>query len=95
MFTWDSWVILKGSPNKDTAYKLLDFMGDAERQAQQLRLMANGTSNKKAVSLVSKEVAAELPSDPANHAAGFEVSAAFWLDNLDKLNERFTKWAAQ
>jgi len=95
MFTWDSWVILKGSPNKDAAYKLLDFMGDAERQAQQLRLMANGTSNKKAVSLVSKEVAADLPSNPENHAGSFEVNANFWLDNLDKLTERYTKWAAQ
>jgi len=95
MFTWDSWVILKGSPNKDAAYKLLDFMGNAERQAQQLRLMANGTSNKQAVSLVSKDIAAELPSAPENHSGAFEVNAAFWLDNLDKLNERFTKWAAQ
>ena len=95
MFTWDSWVILKGSPNKEAAYKLLDFMGDAERQAQQLGLMANGTSNKKAVSLVSNEVAAELPSNPKNHAGSFEVNANFWLDNLDKLTERYTKWAAQ
>jgi putative spermidine/putrescine transport system substrate-binding protein len=95
MYTWDSWVILKGSPNKDAAYKLLDFMGNDERQAKQLRILANGTSNKKAVSLVSKEVAAGLPSAPDNIANAFEVNATFWLDNLDKLNERFTKWAAQ
>jgi len=25
LFTLDSWVILKGSPNKDAAYKFLDF----------------------------------------------------------------------
>ena len=95
MYTWDSWVILKGSPNKDAAYKLLDFMGNAERQAQQLKILANGTSNRRAVSLVSNEVAAELPSAPANTAGAFELNAAFWLENLDKLNERFTKWAAQ
>jgi putative spermidine/putrescine transport system substrate-binding protein len=95
LYTWDSWVILKGSPNVENAYKLLDFMSDAKRQAKQMGLLANGTSNKHAVSLLSKSVAADLPSAPDNIQNAMEVSARFWLDNFDKLNERFTRWAAQ
>ncbi|RDV03240.1 ABC transporter substrate-binding protein [Undibacter mobilis] len=95
MFTWDSWVILKGSPNKDAAYKLLAFMADASRQAHQMTMLANGTSTKQSIAMTPKDIAADLPSAPDNSAHAFEVSATFWLDNFDKLSDRFTKWVAQ
>jgi putative spermidine/putrescine transport system substrate-binding protein len=95
LYTWDSWVILKGSPSMASAYKLLEFMGSATRQAEQLKILANGTSNKQAISLVDRETAAALPSEPDNAAQAIEINADFWLENLDKLNDRFTKWAAQ
>jgi len=95
MFTWDSWVILKGSPNVDAAYKLLSYMKDASQQAKQMTMLANGTSNKESITKVDAKVAADLPSAPANSAHAMEVSAQFWLDNFDKLSDRFTKWVAQ
>jgi putative spermidine/putrescine transport system substrate-binding protein len=95
MFTWDSWVILKGSPNTASAYKLLEYLGNAPRQAEQLKLLANGLSNKQTVSLAEKALLADLPSAPENAANAIEISATFWLDNFDKLSDRFTKWAAQ
>ena len=95
MFGWDSWVILKGSPNVDSAYKLLDFMSDPRRQAGQMKLLANGTSNKQSIALTDKSDLVELPSAPDHLAHEFEINAQFWLDNFDKLNERFTKWVSQ
>jgi putative spermidine/putrescine transport system substrate-binding protein len=95
LYTWDSWVILKGSPNAANAYKFLEFMGSAPRQAEQLKILANGLSNKQAVSLVDSETASNLPSAPANVAHAMEIDAGFWLENFDKLSDRFTKWVAQ
>ena len=66
MYTWDSWVILKGSPNVDSAYKLLNYMGDASRQAKQMTMLANGTSNKQSIAKLDAKVGADLPSAPAN-----------------------------
>jgi putative spermidine/putrescine transport system substrate-binding protein len=95
LYTWDSWVILKGSPNAASAYKLLEFLSNAPRQAEQLKMLANGLSNKQTASIADKAVLADLPSAPANVANAMEISATFWLDNFDKLSDRFTKWVAQ
>jgi putative spermidine/putrescine transport system substrate-binding protein len=95
LFTWDSWVILKGSPNTASAYKLLDFMADAHRQAEQLKLLSNGLSNKQTAALADKSILADLPSAPDNIANAIEVDAKFWLNNFDKLSGRFTKWVSQ
>lgn len=95
LYTWDSWVILKGAANKDAAYRLLNYMSDAGRQSEQLKILANGLPNKKAVTLVDKTVLDDLPSAPQNIANAMEINATFWLDNFDKLSDRFTKWAAK
>ncbi len=46
LFTIDSWVILKGSPNVEAAHKFLNFVGKAENQAKLSEGIAYGTSNK-------------------------------------------------
>jgi putative spermidine/putrescine transport system substrate-binding protein len=95
LFTVDSWVILKGSPNKDAAYKLLDFMSDPQRQANFVKDVANGMSNKATASLLDKDALADLPTAPQNFVNVLEINVPFWLENYDKLNDLYTKWAAQ
>ncbi|MGQ9365003.1 ABC transporter substrate-binding protein [Azospirillum sp. ST 5-10] len=95
LYTLDSWVILKDSPNVDAAYKFLDFVGKAENQAKLSQNIAYGTSNKKAADLVPPAVLADLPTAPANMANSIEISTTFWLENIDRLTERFNKWAAK
>jgi putative spermidine/putrescine transport system substrate-binding protein len=95
LFTSDSWVILKGSPNIEAAYKLLDFMSDPERQKEIAIAVTTGMSNKKTAALIPKEVLANLPTAPENLAHALEINVPFWLENYDKLNDRYTKWAAQ
>ncbi|MDR3518055.1 MAG: ABC transporter substrate-binding protein [Azospirillaceae bacterium] len=95
LYTLDSWVILKGSPNKDSALKLLDFIGEPERQAQLPKYIAYGVSNAKATPLIDPALLPMLPTNPANLDNEVQLNAAFWLENIDRLNERFNSWAAK
>jgi putative spermidine/putrescine transport system substrate-binding protein len=94
MFTIDSWVILKGSPNKDNAYKLIDFLGQAENQAKLPLRIAYGVTNRDANKSIPPERLKDLPTAPDNFKTAIEISDEFWLENIDRLNERFNKWAA-
>jgi putative spermidine/putrescine transport system substrate-binding protein len=95
LYTIDSWVILKGSPNKDSAYKFLDFVGKAENQAKLPEFITYGVTNKKASDLISAKAMPELPTNPKNLEHATELNAQFWIDNIDRLTERFSKWAAK
>jgi putative spermidine/putrescine transport system substrate-binding protein len=95
LFGIDSWVILKGTPNLDAAYKFLDFIGDAHRQAKMSDIAPMGMSNKATNGLVDKAVLSEMPTAPENFAHSVAINVPFWIENFDKLNDRYTKWAAQ
>jgi putative spermidine/putrescine transport system substrate-binding protein len=95
LYTIDSWVILKGSPNKDAAYKFLDFAGKAENQAKLAEHIAYGVSAVGAPALTDAKYLPDLPTNPVNMANAVEINTAFWLENLDRLNERFNKWVAK
>ena len=47
----------------------------------------------KAAPLVDKSLTAELPTNPAILKQAFAENPKFWIDNGDKLAERWTKWA--
>lgn len=95
LYTVDSWVILKNSPNKDAALKFLDFVGKAENQAKLSQGIAYGTSNKGAAALVPAAVLADLPTSADNMKSAIQIDTSFWLENIDRLTERFNKWAAR
>jgi putative spermidine/putrescine transport system substrate-binding protein len=94
LFTVDSWVILKTSPNKDEAYKLLNLMGRPENQAKIPEAIAYGVTNKEAASKIDPKRLADLPISPDNFAKATKISDKFWLENIDRLTERFNTWAA-
>lgn len=93
LFTLDSWVILKGSPNIDAAYTLIDFMGQAENQAKLPLAIAYGVTNPGANASIPPERLAELPTAEANFKDAVQISSEFWIENIDRLTERFNAWA--
>jgi putative spermidine/putrescine transport system substrate-binding protein len=95
LFTIDSWVILKGSANQDAAYKFLDFAGKPENQKNLPGYVAYGVTNVAATSLVDPKLLPVLPTAPQNMANVQPIDDQFWLENLDRINERFNKWAAK
>jgi putative spermidine/putrescine transport system substrate-binding protein len=94
LYTLDSWVILKTSPNVDQAYKYLDYVGKAENQAKLPEAIAYGVTNKASTPLIDKARLPDLPTAPENFSNVIHISDPFWLENIDKLNERFNTWAA-
>jgi len=87
-------VILKGTPNLDASYKLIDYMGQAKNQAKLPEAIAYGVTAKGANALIPKARLADLPTSEENIAHAVQIDTAFWMENIDRLTERFNQWAA-
>lgn len=94
LYTVDSEVILKGSPNQKQAYAFLNYIGKPEVQIKLSPFIAYGPTSKRATDLVDPKRRGDLPTAPENMKNALKIDAAFWLENNDRLNERFNKWAA-
>jgi putative spermidine/putrescine transport system substrate-binding protein len=94
LFTIDSWVILAGSENLEQAYTFLDYVGKPEVQARLPAKIAYGVPAKGVNALIDAERVKDLPTADENIANAREISTSFWLENVDRLTERFNKWAA-
>jgi len=95
LYTIDSWVIMKGSPNKAKAEQFLAFVSDPQNQKNLPPKIPYGVTNAAATALVDKSVLPDLPTNPVNLNASLYLNDKFWLENLDKLNQRFNAWLAK
>ncbi|KAA2214841.1 ABC transporter substrate-binding protein [Teichococcus oryzae] len=95
LFTLDSWVVMKGTPNKDKALQFINFVTQPARQAELPQRIPYGPTVKGAQDGLPPAVLANLPTAPANAEGALQLSDQFWLDNLDKLNQRFNTWVAR
>lgn len=95
VYAIDYFVILKGSPNKDKAMKLLEFMTQPAVQKDFPALANQGITTVAANKEIDKAVSANLPTDPENRAHALSLDVNFWVDNTDQLTQRFNAWAAQ
>jgi putative spermidine/putrescine transport system substrate-binding protein len=95
MYAIDSWVILKGSENKDAAQDFIAFASQAENQAKLPLLVDYGIPNMKAAATIPPEVDANLPTNPENMKDAVALNVDFWIDNSEALTARFNAWLAQ
>jgi putative spermidine/putrescine transport system substrate-binding protein len=95
LYTVDSWVIMKGSPNKADAEKYLAFVNDPNNQKNLPTKIAYGVTTKAATAMIDAKTLANLPTAPANFKGSLFLNDKFWLENLDKLNQRFNAWVAK
>lgn len=93
--TTDSWVILSTTPNAEQAYGMLKFMTNPDIQAELSSFQPIGVTVKSAVDKVEPTTAPYLPTFPDNMKNVLTLNAAFWIDNIDTLTERWTAWAGQ
>ena len=94
LYTVQSWIIMKGSPNLADALKLLAFAGDPARQAGFASAVPYGPTAKGATDQMATNALAVSPTAPANLQNALQVDEQFWRDNGDKLNQRFDAWLA-
>jgi putative spermidine/putrescine transport system substrate-binding protein len=95
LYTIDSWVVMKGSPNKADADKFLAFVNDPAYQKNLPTKIAYGVTTNAAIAMIDPKVHANLPTAPDNFKGSLYISDKFWLENLDKLNQRFNAWLAK
>ncbi|MBE9604209.1 ABC transporter substrate-binding protein [Acetobacteraceae bacterium H6797] len=95
LYTLDSWVIMKGSPNRQLALDYLKFAGQPQVQAGLTARIPYGVTAVSANDHVPANVLPELPTAPANSASAVQIDDQFWLDNLDKLTQRFNNWVSR
>jgi putative spermidine/putrescine transport system substrate-binding protein len=95
LYTLDSWVIMRGTPNKQKALDFLKFAGQPQVQAELPKRIPYGVTARGANALIPRDVLAQLPTAPQNSEAALQIDDKFWLDNLDRLNQRFNAWVSR
>jgi putative spermidine/putrescine transport system substrate-binding protein len=95
LYTVDSWVIMKNSPNKAQAEQFLAFVSDPANQKNLPPKIPYGITHNAATAMVDKSVLPDLPTNPDNLRTALYLNDKFWLENLDKLNQRFNAWLAK
>lgn len=93
MFLVDSWVVMKGSPNLEAAYKLLEFMSRPEVQVKWPEQLGGGVGVTEAQAMLDPALAASLPTAEANVSVALPLDTGFWIANIDALNTRFATWS--
>jgi putative spermidine/putrescine transport system substrate-binding protein len=95
LYTIDSWVIMKGSPNKAQAEQYIAFVSQPENQKNLPPKIPYGVTTKASTALIDKAVLPNLPTAPENIEKALYINEPFWVENIDKLNQRFNAWVAR
>lgn len=88
----DSWVVPKGAPHKDLAMKFIAFATAVEQQAAFSSNIDYAPINSKALDLLPAEVKDRLGQSPEKAKNQIFVDINWWVENFDKVNERFEQW---
>ncbi|WP_332689020.1 ABC transporter substrate-binding protein [Bosea sp. (in: a-proteobacteria)] len=89
--------VMKGSPRKEAAIKLIAYQLSAPVQARHMEQLGNPPANTAANPLLSEARRAALP-DPASRDGMMQAGSTyinFWLDNGDAIRQRFATFVAQ
>jgi putative spermidine/putrescine transport system substrate-binding protein len=90
---YDDQVIPKGSPNKDMAMDLLEYIASPKAQAALTDYIPYSPVNIDAFPMVNQKVAPYLPTDPPNLAQRALILDSVWYAaNLDQVNKQFNDW---
>jgi putative spermidine/putrescine transport system substrate-binding protein len=92
---WDLWVIPKGNPRLDDAYKFIAYASGPEQMADQTHYISYGPANKDAIPHVDPGILPHLPTATENMKNALLTDPIFWGDKGDELRQRFNAWLAQ
>lgn len=97
IYAIDFATIMKGSPNKDNAAKLLNFWTRPENQAKIPPLAFQGVTNVAAIKIATDanpDIVALMPTYLPNLQVAVPLDVQFWVDNTDQLTQRFNAWVS-
>ncbi len=88
----DSWVIPRGTRNKDGAMKFIAWSTQPQPQAAIAKLLPYGPVNKKAFQFIEPDVAKSLPTSPDNAKRQLAVDVNWWGEHRNAIVERWNGW---
>src|SRR4029078_5510879 len=94
LYTIDSWVIMKGTPNKADAEKYLVFVNDPVNQKNLPPKIPYGVTTKASTAMIDKNVLPNLATAPQNMASALPINDKFWLHDLEQPHPHLNSWAA-
>jgi putative spermidine/putrescine transport system substrate-binding protein len=96
---YDTWVIPKGAPNQDNAYRFIEFVLRPDTQSAFVQAYPIGAVNPAAYETIPEEVAAVSAGAPDNLAKQVVVDSAWWTEtndegktNLEVVYDRWATW---
>lgn len=89
--TVQAFSILKGAPNLENAYALVDFAMQPKPQADFAKIIGYGPNNKEAFQFIDARMAARLPTSPEHLKVSYATNARWWVDHYAEVS---TKWQA-
>ncbi len=95
MLDSDAWVIPRNSRQPELARRLIAFATEPGQQADNTKYIPYGPVNRQALSRVPADVAADLPTSPANLAVQFRLDSRWWADNEAQVLERWNAWLGE
>jgi putative spermidine/putrescine transport system substrate-binding protein len=84
--------IIKGAPNIEAAYQLIDYSMQPEVTAKFCEKIFYGPANQKAFEFIDEATAAKLPTSPDNMEKTFAFDPIWWKDNFDAIAERWQEF---
>lgn len=88
----DYWIIPKGHPELDLAYKFLEFASRPEVMGNQSKYISYGPTVTAAVPFIDPAILKDLPTAPNNTKNYLNANFQFWADHGEELEERFEAW---
>lgn len=87
------WSVIKGASNKGNAMKFLNFFfSDPKRQARYCERVTYPGLNKKMYDYIDPKVRPYINMAPQNATKQFVYNVSWWVENLDKITERWNTW---
>ena len=90
-----SWAVPAQAPHTAAANIALLIATDPARLAQFTKATGLGPVTQPAIALLPADLRAQNPSLPAHQQSALTIDENFWAENTDKLEARFTTWAAK
>jgi putative spermidine/putrescine transport system substrate-binding protein len=94
LYSFDYWAVVRGSPKKSEAMRLIEFMTDAQPLLNLSQDWPVSPANAEAAGDAS--LRARNPGMVSNHTdEGLLIDTDFWVEHGADLEARFNAWAAQ
>ena len=87
-----AWVVPKGARNKKLAMELIQWCMKPEPQARHAEIIGYPGINKNLYKYMDKKYSSNLPTSPENYKVAVLPNYDWWIENRDKVTERWNTW---